>query len=353
MTSESGKQSDPYGRQPDPIASIRHDGIEMDLTAPRAPYEMHSDAWYNKPLDYKVVIYEANHETHVAKVTMNRPERMNALSHQLRAELFHAIKVAERDKDINVVIIKGAGRCFSAGYDLGGGNAGVDEPDFGSQYPGDSHWHRYLVNQYWQIWELSKIVISQTHGYVLAGGTDLMCVCDLHVTTPDCQFGYPAIRAMNAPDLMWFPWLLPKRRAAELVYTGDSISGEEMYRLGAVNYVVPEADIDEFTETFAKRVALIPWEANTLRKRMFQKAYELQGIRMGLEITALMQDQLTKTDTLREWAEAFRKLPLREYLTLRDKPYADGRTAEKVILDRAKREGDAWKGVTEDTKPNG
>ncbi|MBI4188581.1 MAG: enoyl-CoA hydratase/isomerase family protein [Chloroflexi bacterium] len=339
------------GRQEGPGGAPLTKGVEMDLKAPRAPYEMHGDSWYNKPLDYKVVIYEANHETHVAKVTMNRPERLNALSHQLRSEVFHALKVAEKDKDINVVVLKGAGRAFSTGYDLGGGNAGVDEPDFGSQYIGDSHWHRYLVNQYWQVWELSKIVIAQTHGYVLAGGSDLMSVCDLLVTTPDCQFGYPAIRAMSAPDLMWFPWFLPKMRAAEMVYTGDSITGEEMHRLGAATYCVPQKDIDEFTESFAKRVALIPWQANSIRKRMLNKAYEFMGWKLGLEITALMQEQLGQTEPLKQWGEKFRQMPLREYLTLRDKPYADYRTAEQTILERAKREGDAWKGVSKETRP--
>lgn len=338
-------------RQPDPNATARTKGIEVDLNAKRAPFEMHGDAWYNNPLDYKTVIYEANHETHVAKVILNRPERMNALSHELRAELFHALKVAERDKDINVVIIKGAGRCFSAGYDLGGGNAGAQEPDFGSQYVGDSHWHRYLVNQYWQIWELSKIVIAQTHGYVLAGGTDLMCLCDLMVTTPDCKFGYPPVRAMSAPDLLWFPWYLGKRKGAEMAYTGDNITGEEMYRLGAANYCVPQKDIDEFTEAFAKRVALIPWQVNSLRKRQLAKTHEIMGMRISMEICAILQEQLAQTDYLKNWGEVFRKVPLREYLTMRDQPYADYRTAEQAILDRTTREGEAWKGVSGEAKP--
>jgi enoyl-CoA hydratase len=318
----------------------------------REPFEIHGSAWYREPLDYQVVIYEPNHETHVAKITMNRPDRMNALSHQLRAELFHALKVAERDNDINVVVIKGAGRAFSAGYDLAGGNVGFEEPDFGSQYVGSGHWARYLINQYWQIWELSKIVIAQTHGYVLAGATELCAVCDLVVTTPDCQFGYPPMRAMAAPDLMWFPWLLPKRKAAEMVYTGDSISGEEAYQLGMVNYSVPADSIDEFTETFAKRVALIPWQMNTLHKRSFQKAYELMGFRQALEICALMQEQFSSTEKVREMSELMRKVPLREYLTTRDQPYQDYRTAEQAILDRSKREGEAWKGVSSEGRPS-
>jgi enoyl-CoA hydratase len=314
-------------------------------------FEIHGSGWYEKPLDYQVVIYEPDHETHVAKITMNRPDRMNALSHQLRAELFHAIKVAERDNDINVVVIKGAGRAFSAGYDLAGGNVGVEEPDFGSQYVGSGHWARYLINQYWQIWELSKIVIAQTHGYVLAGATELCSVCDLVVTTPDCQFGYPPMRAMAAPDLMWFPWLLPKRKAAEMVYTGDSITGEEAYRLGMVNYSVPAESIDEFTENFANRVALIPWQMNTLHKRSFQKAYELMGFRQALEICALMQEQFGNTDKVKEMGQLMRNVPLREYLTTRDQPYNDYRTAEQAILERSRREGEAWKGLSEQAKP--
>ncbi len=316
-----------------------------------APFEIHGDAWYAKPLDYQVVIYETDHESHVAKITMNRPDRMNALSHQLRAELFHALKVAERDDQINVIVIKGAGRAFSAGYDLAGGNTGVEEPDFGSQYVGSGHWARYLINQYWQIWELSKIVIAQTHGYVLAGASELCSVCDLVVTTPDCQFGDPPMRAMAAPDVMWFPWLLPKRKAAEMIYTGDSITGQDAFDLGMVNYCVPQDSIDEFTDTFAKRIALIPWQMNTLRKRSFQKAYELMGIREALEICALMQEQFRYTERAKEMSELMRKVPLREYLTVRDKPYQDYRTAEQAILDRGKREGEAWKGVSTTAKP--
>lgn len=296
--------------------------------------------WYEKPLDYKVVIYEPNHETHVAKVIMNRPEKRNALSHQLREEIFHALKVAERDNDINVIILKGAGPCFSAGYDFGGG-MGTDEPDFGSQYVGVSHWARYLVNQYWQIWELSKIVIAQTHGYVVAGASELCFVCDLLVTTPDCQFRYPPIRNVAGPDLMWFPWLLPPRIGREMAFTGDSITGEDAYRFGMANYCVRKEDIDEFTEVFARRVALIPWQLSTLRKRALQKAYELMGVRNALEICALMQEELNTTEYVKKAYELERniqqgKLPMKEYLAFRDGPFQELRAKEQAILVRSR-----------------
>lgn len=338
------------GRPADKLAEKRTKGVKMEVGKARAPFEIRGDGWYNEPLDYKVVIYEPNHETHVARITLNRPEAMNALSHQLRAELFHALKVAERDTDINVVVIKGAGRCFSAGYDLAAANIGVDEPDFGQQYVGDGHWPRYLINQYWQIWELSKVVIAQTHGYVLAGGSELCFACDLLVTTPDCQFGYPPVRAMSSPDLMWFPWLLPMRKAREIAFSGDSITGQQAFDYGMANYVVPQSEIDAFTETFAKRMAIIPWQVNSLYKRSIQKAYEIMGIRQAVEANVPFHSLSGQQDRMKEFAELMRKVPLREYLTARDGPFRDYRTEEQAILERGKREGDAWKKVSEEAK---
>lgn len=308
--------------------------------------DIHRANWYDKPLDYQMIIYQSDKENHIARITLNRPDMMNALNHQLRGELFHAFKVAEADNGINVIILKGAGRCFSAGYDLTENIGGSDEPDLGSQYTGDSHWARYLTNQYWQIWELSKIIIAQTHGYVLAGGSELCSLCDLLVTTPDCQFGYPPVRAMAAPDVMWFPWLLPIRKAKEMVFTGDSITGEKAFDLGMANYCVPEKDIDEFTEIFAKRVALIPWQMNTLRKRSINKAYEIMGIRTAMEVSALLWEEYVNLNKVKEMSDLLGKVSVREYLTIRDKAYKDYRTAEETILARAKREGEEWKGIS-------
>ena len=191
---------------------------------PRKPFENHTIEWYREPLDYQTIIYEPDTTTHVAKITLNRPERMNAISHELRGELLHALKVAERNNDINVILIKGAGRCFSSGYDLAGGLVLSEEPDFGSQYIDTSlvtHYARETIQTWWQLWELSKVVIAQTHGYCMAGGTELAAMCDMLVTTPDCKFGYPPFRAMGV-DVFWFPWLLPMRKAHEMVFTGDN-----------------------------------------------------------------------------------------------------------------------------------
>ena len=297
--------------------------------------EIRSANWYHKKLKYSDIIYEVNHDTHVATITLNRPDKMNAMSHQLRAELFHALKHSDLDAEINVIIIKGAGRCFTAGYDLAG--MGSDEPDLGNQYvdtSGVTHWARYVVQQWFQIWDLGKIVIGQLHGYALAGGSELASMCDLLVTTPDCQIGYPPMRSMGV-DMLWFPWNLPMRKAMELAVTGDSITGEEAYRLGMANYCVDADDIEEFTGLFAERIALMNWQLATQYKRATKKAYEIQGIRTALDGQALFAfHRVSESDYARDMAEKFRTIPLKDYFNLRDDPYKENKVRMDEILAR-------------------
>lgn len=305
------------------------------------PFEMHSREWYRQPMAYKHIIYAPETQSHVARITLNCPEVMNAMSHPLRAELFHALKVAKANTDINVIVIKGAGRCFSAGYDLGGG-MGREEPDLGSQYVDTcqpTHWARYVIQQWWQIWELSKVVIAQTHGYCLAGGSELAAMCDLMVTTPDCQFGYPPMRSMGV-DMLWFPWHLPMRKAHELAFTGDNITGEDAFRYGMANYCVDGSIIDEFTDLFAKRVALLPWQMATQYKRALKKAYEIQGIRVAVETSALFAyHRAMDSEYARQMDALFRRVPLKQYLNTRDEAYTKNRTEINEVLKKAEEQG--------------
>jgi enoyl-CoA hydratase len=300
--------------------------------------EIRSRRWYAKTLKYTQITYEANLDTHVVKITLNRPEKMNAMSHQLRAELFHALKHSELNPRINVIVIKGAGRCFSAGYDLSG--MGTDEPDLGSQFVDTdplTHWARYVVQQWFQIWDLSKVVIAQIHGYCLAGASELAAMCDLLVTTPDYEIGYPPMRSMGV-DMLWFPWLLPMRKATEMAVTGDNITGEEAYRLGMANYCVPAQDIDEFTEVFAQRVAMMNWQIATQYKRAIKKMYEIQGIRTALDGQALFAyHRVSESDYGREMAEKFVTIPLKEYFNQRDNPYKENKKIMDEILARGKK----------------
>ena len=108
---------------------------------------------------------------HVQRITLNRPEKRNPLSNELRTQLFHALETADQNPDIRVSIIRGAGPCFSAGYDLQS-NVAEDQPFYTAG--GLANWPRHVVEGFFKIWDLAKPVIAQVHGYCLAGGTELV-----------------------------------------------------------------------------------------------------------------------------------------------------------------------------------
>lgn len=235
-------------------------------------YESH----YDKPLDYKDIIYQKDGP--IARIILNRPEKMNALRHQLRAELFHAAKVAALDNEVRVIIIKGNGRCFAAGYDLGTGNDGFRLPDVGpvySKWPDGSN--QQLVAGWLQLKEIDKPIIAQGHGYILAGATELVSQCDLLVVSEDCQIGFPPVRSMTVPHIQWYPLYMNKRKAFEYALTGDSFTGKEAVELGVANYAVPVEELDDFTTKLAKRIALISPHMLALNKRQLNRAFEGLG----------------------------------------------------------------------------
>jgi enoyl-CoA hydratase len=120
----------------------------------------------------------------VRRITLNRPEKRNALSNVLRGQLFDALHAADADTAVHVTIIRGAGKCFSAGYELGGANEGVPLPFYTAA--GEGQWPRHVTEGWMSIWDLAKPVIAQVHGYCLAGGSELATGCDLASASPTC-----------------------------------------------------------------------------------------------------------------------------------------------------------------------
>src|SRR5262245_46514546 len=130
--------------------------------------------------DYENILYEQDGK--IAYLTLNRPEKLNALSNQLRGEMVHALKEAEWDQSVSVIVIRGAGRAFSAGYDIGGGMEAAEDapfvhprtrrPDVGSTRPGPTEWAHHVNETNWLIWNLYKPVLAQVHGYAVAGGSE-------------------------------------------------------------------------------------------------------------------------------------------------------------------------------------
>ncbi|MGQ0434590.1 MAG: enoyl-CoA hydratase-related protein [Microthrixaceae bacterium] len=262
---------------------------------------------------------------HVRRLTLNRPEKRNALNHPLRGELISALQAADVDDAVHVTIIRGAGTCFSAGYDLGGGNEGHDYPHFTA--PGEGQWPRHVTETWMGIWDLQKPVIAQVHGYCLAGGSELATGCDLVYVADDTKMGYPAVR-FGVPDMQFHAWLLGMRAAMEMMVTGDSISGVEAVRLGWANRAFPEADLDEEVLAVAKRIALLPPDIVQLNKRTVHRAMDHMGlrqsIRAGTDICALGIHQ----ESFEVFLDEMRTKGLTAALQHRDEPFGDYRTTD-------------------------
>jgi len=261
---------------------------------------------------------------HVRRLTLNRPAKRNALSNALRGEIFAALEAADRDVDVRIIIVRGAGSCFSSGYDL----AGLGELPFHTA-GGQGQWARHVVEGCFRIWDLAKPVIAQVHGWCLAGGSELAFACDLVYVAEDAQVGYPAVRSMSPPDNQYHAWILGMRAAMELMLTGDSISGVEAVRLGFANRAFPPDRLEDETLAMAERIAKVDPELAQLNKRLVHRQMEAMGLRAGLRAGTDLHALGWHTDASRAYMAKMRE-GVKAALNARDSTFGDYRTGERA-----------------------
>src|SRR6266850_4463896 len=254
----------------------------------------------------------------VRRITLNRPEKRNALNHALRGGIISALQAADADPSVRVMIVRGAGKCFSSGYELGGGNEGQELPWYTPG--GDGHWPRHVTAGWMSIWELGKPVIAQVHGYCLAGGSELATCCDLVYMADDAQMGYPAVR-FGVPDMHFHAWFLGMRKAMEMMLTGDSISGIEAVERGWANAAYPADELEERVLEIASRIALVPIELLQLNKRVVHRQMDAMGLRAGIRAGTELCALGTHTETMRQFVGAAREKGLTNALQERDAPF--------------------------------
>ena len=260
----------------------------------------------------------------VRRLTLNRPEKRNALNDALRGALFDALREGDADPSVSVMIVRGGGSCFSAGYDLGSRNTPVER----ATAPADGWWSRHVVNNWFEMWDMATPIIAQVHGYCLAGGTELATACDLVYVAEDAQIGYPPVRLMSPPDMQWQTWLLGMRRGMEALLTGDSISGVEAAALGFANRAHPLEELDEAVLAMASRVAQVPPDLLALNKRAAHRAMEAMGIRAGMRATADIQAMGFHQRSSREYMRSFAEKGVTAALSERDRAFGDYRESD-------------------------
>ncbi|HEX7198498.1 MAG TPA: enoyl-CoA hydratase-related protein, partial [Dongiaceae bacterium] len=238
---------------------------------------------------------------HVRRITLNRPAKRNALSNALRGAMFEALEAGDADPEVRVMILRGAGVCFSSGYDL----AGTGPLPYHTA-GGQGSWARHVVEGCFRIWDLAKPVIAQVHGWCLAGGSELATACDLVYVAEDAQIGYPPVRTMSPPDNQYHAWLMGLRPAMEQMLTGDSMSGLEAVRVGFANRAFPADRLEAEVLAMAERVAKIPTDVQQMNKRSVHRAMEIMGLRAAIRAGTEIQALALTTESSRETFGKFR-----------------------------------------------
>ena len=231
--------------------------------------------------DYQMIIYKVADK--VARITLNAPEKRNPLSLALRRELVDALKVAERDDSVSVVLIDGAGPVFCSGYDLSGANkpAGgwISEKHFDTW---SDQFARNAVKDWLTIWDLMKPVVCKVQGACLAGGTELMSMCDIVFAADNARIGYPATRAQSSPDTAFFPWKMSMAQAKYLQLTGNSITGKQAADWGWIAKSFPAERLEEETMKEVRALASITPDMLAVNKGSLNETYENLGFKNAL-----------------------------------------------------------------------
>jgi enoyl-CoA hydratase/carnithine racemase len=267
---------------------------------------------------YETIVYEKL-EDKIFRLTLNRPEKLNALSQKLLHEFEDAIEHFDNDRDASVLIIRGAGRAFSAGYDI----QGTQHPGATFTVTTDRIGLQRTVERWQRLWSITKPTIAQVHGYCLAGATELVGHCDIVFAGDDAQFGHPAGRSLGVlPTLSLWPVLMGPRKTKEYLFTGDLMSAKEALESHLVNRVFPREKLEEETIAYARRAATVPADLLMLHKAAVNRYLEVMGFRAAEQSSADLDCIAHQTDTVKNWIKQSRERGLKAALAERDRPFA-------------------------------
>ena len=233
----------------------------------------------------------------IARITLNRPEVLNAIDNELPGALSEAVARADADPAVHVMVLSGAGRAFCAGYDLTHYATGEGGSDAVQEMPWDpiqDYAFMWANTQHFMaLWRALKPVICKVHGFALAGGSDIALCADLTLVAEDAEIGYMPARVWGCPTTAMWVYRLGPEKAKRLLFTGDRISGREAADMGLVLKAVPAAMLDDEVEALARRMAGVPINQLAMQKMVINQAIEATGL-MNTQRLATIFDGISR-----------------------------------------------------------
>jgi len=234
-------------------------------------------------------LIEIERDPPIGRIVLNSPEKRNPLGYERLLQIEMAAKLLELDDEIRVIIIKGQGPSFCAGYDITPVKKGERQrniPQGGYINPArDRLWQSYDLEHarvYFTLFDLQKPVIAQIQGACLAGGTELAGFCDLRIVAEDAKIGWPVGRNWSPGNLQYIPWLVGMTKAKYYMFTCEPMSGKEALECQWASEAVPEEDLEARTEEVARQIAKTPTDLIMITKRSINRQFEVMGFRTGI-----------------------------------------------------------------------
>ncbi len=241
------------------------------------------------------VLYET--DGRIARVTLNRPEAMNAIDDEVPQELADAVARANAEPGVHVIVVSGAGPAFCAGYDLSYYAQSTKRNNVTQDMPWDPMKdYAFMMRNtdlFMSLWRSHKPTLCKVHGYAVAGGSDIALCCDLVVMAEDAQIGYMPARVWGCPTTAMWVYRLGAEQAKRMLFTGDKIDGREAARIGLVHKAVRGSDLDAEVEALAQRMATVPQNQLMMQKLMINQAIEAMGLRTT-QMIATIFDGITR-----------------------------------------------------------
>ena len=241
----------------------------------------------------------------IARLTLNRPERLNAISQDTPGEIRRAVALANDCDAIHVIVVQGAGPAFCAGYDIGlFGEAMEDHPCKQEAEPWDPlvdyRYMRRCTDDYMSLWHSPKPTIARVHKYAIAGGSDIALCCDQIIMADDARIGYMPVRVWGCPTTAHWTYRLGPERAKRLLLTGDLIAGRTAADWGLVSEAVPLENLDTAVNKLANRISGIPVGMLTMQKMVVNESMERQGL-LASQTLATLFDGITRHNPEGMW----------------------------------------------------